>query len=223
MYSVIDTLNLDLNGGTIVSEALKMQLIVAGYNTVFVLGMVIALGYVLNVFKMKMLDLTCKLFGKTVGGFLINRFTFVGVIHHELSHALMALIWGAQVTEVNIFKFKGDTLGNVKFIPRGPKFFKDLQMCFAALAPAICGISSLYLLFNFVNMRYSFVWWQWIILIYIELSILLHMTLSTVDIKAALKGMFTTLLIMYIIFFFTKINFVEDVIMLFKGFVGKIA
>jgi hypothetical protein len=49
------------------------------------------------------------------------------------------------------------------------------------------------------------------------------MTLSTVDIKAALKGMFTTLLIMYIIFFFTKINFVEDVIMLFKGFVGKIA
>ena len=72
-------------------------------------------------------------------------------------------------------------------------------------------------------MRYSFVWWQWIILIYIELSILLHMTLSTVDIKAALKGMFTTLLIMYIIFFFTKINFVEDVIMLFKGFVGKIA
>lgn len=205
------------------SETLKMQLIVAGYNTIFVLGIVIALGYVLNVFKMKMLDLTCKLFGKTVGSFLINRFTFVGVIHHELSHALMALIWGAQVTEVNIFKFKGDTLGNIKFIPRGPKFFKDLQICFAALAPAICGISTLYLLFNYVNMRFDFIWWQWAILIYIELSILLHMTLSSVDIKAAVKGMFTTLVITYIILFFTKINFVSDLVILFKGFVGKIA
>jgi len=203
-------------------SAIKEQLIVAGYNTIFILALVIGIGLLLNTFKMKILDLLCKLFGKKVGEFMVNRLTFIGVIHHELSHAFMALICGAQVTEVSIFKFKGDTLGNVKFISRGPKMFRDLQMCFAALAPAICGISTLYLMSYFINMRCDLVWWEWIILIYIELSVLLHMTLSKVDIKAAFRGMFTTLTIIYIIFFFTKFNFVIELTEMVKSFKIKV-
>ena len=205
------------------NDVIKEQLIVAGYNTIFVLGLVIALGMILNAFKMKMLEITSKIFGSKIGGFIINRFTFIGVIHHELSHAFMAILCGAQVTEVSVFKFKGDTLGNIKFIPRGPKIFRDLQMCFAALAPSLCGITTLYLLICFVNMKYDFLWWQWAILIYVELSILLHMTLSTVDIKAALKGMITTLVIIFIVLFFTKIDIIVQIIEISKRFVGKIA
>ena len=76
-------------------SVVKEQLIVAGYNTVGILGCVIALGMLLNIIKMQMLKLCCSAFGKTVGEFLVNRFTFIGVVHHELSHALMALVFGA--------------------------------------------------------------------------------------------------------------------------------
>ena len=204
-------------------SVIKQQLIVAGYNTVFVLSMVILLGLLLNAIKMKMLDVCCSAFGKKVGEFLVNRFTFIGVIHHELSHALFAFICGAQVTEVSIFRLKGDMLGNVKFIPRGPKMFRDLQMCLAALAPAICGMSTLYLMVYFINLRMAVEVWQIIVLIYIELSILLHMTLSSVDIKAAIRGMLTTLLIIFTIFFFTKYDLFMGIIDIGKSAVGNIA
>ena len=206
-----------------INEAIKQQIIVAGYNTIFILGFVIILGLLLNTFKMKMLDWCCSLFGKKVGEFLINRFTFIGVIHHELSHAFMALLCGAQVTEVSIFKFKGDTLGNVKFIPRGPKPFRDLQMCLAALAPAICGMGSLYLMFYFLNYKMVLVGWKLVLLIYMEISILLHMTLSSVDIKAAFKGMFTTLLITFCIFFFTRFDLVRGIVNIYDGIVSQLA
>jgi hypothetical protein len=202
---------------------IKQQLIVAGYNTIFVLSIVIILGLLLNAIKMKMLDVCCSAFGKNVGEFLVNRFTFIGVIHHELSHAFFALICGAQVTEISIFRIKGDMLGNVKFIPRGPKMFRDLQMCLAALAPAICGMSTLYLMVYFINMRMALEIWQLILIIYIELSILLHMTLSSVDIKAAIRGMLTTLLIIFSVFFFTKYDLFMGIVDMGKSAVGNIA
>ena len=204
-------------------EAIKQQLIVAGYNTVFILGFVVILGLLLNAFKMKMLDWCCSLFGKKVGEFLVNRFTFLGVIHHELSHAFMALICGAQVTEVSIFKFKGDMLGNVKFIPRGPKLFRDLQICLAALAPAICGIGTLYLMVYFLNFKIGYTGWKIVLIIYTEVSILLHMTLSSVDIKAALKGMVTTLLVTFCIFFFTRFDLVMSIFHMYNRIVSQFA
>ena len=204
-------------------EAIKQQLIVAGYNTVFILGFVVILGLLLNAFKMKMLDWCCSLFGKKVGEFLVNRFTFLGVIHHELSHAFMALICGAQVTEVSIFKFKGDMLGNVKFIPRGPKLFRDLQICLAALAPAICGIGTLYLMVYFLNFKIGYTGWKIVLIIYTEISILLHMTLSSVDIKAALKGMVTTLLVTFCIFFFTRFDLVMSIFHMYNRIVSQFA
>lgn len=205
------------------TEAIKQQLIVAGYNTVFILGFVVLLGLLLNALKMKMLDWCCSIFGKKVGEFLVNRFTFPGVIHHELSHAFFALLCGAQVTEVSIFKFKGDMLGNVKFIPRGPKIFRDLQTCLAALAPAICGIGTLYLMVYFLNYRIGYTGWKLILIIYIEISILLHMTLSSVDIKAAFKGMITTLFITFSIFFFTKFNLVISIFDMYDRIVSQFA
>ena len=204
-------------------EAIKQQLIVAGYNTVFILGFVVILGLLLNAFKMKMLDWCCSLFGKKVGEFLVNRFTFLGVIHHEISHAFMALICGAQVTEVSIFKFKGDMLGNVKFIPRGPKLFRDLQICLAALAPAICGIGTLYLMVYFLNFKIGYTGWKIVLIIYTEVSILLHMTLSSVDIKAALKGMVTTLLVTFCIFFFTRFDLVMSIFHMYNRIVSQFA
>ena len=152
------------------SEALKQELFIAGINTLLIMLTVIFIGIILNAIKTQMLKITCAGFGNTIGEFLINRFTFIGVIHHELSHALMATIFGAKVTEINIFKFSGDTLGNVKFVPRGPKIIKALQMCFAALAPAVCGMATLALMILFINMRLEVTGWWLVGLIYIEIS-----------------------------------------------------
>ena len=66
--------------------------------------------------------------GVSVAWFVMNILTFVGTIHHELSHALYALITGAKVTNVEVFKPKDDRLGCVEFIPRGNWFTKALQM-----------------------------------------------------------------------------------------------
>ena len=204
-------------------EAIKQQLIVAGYNTVFILGFVVILGLLLNAFKMKMLDWCCSLFGKKVGEFLVNRFTFLGVIHHQLTYDFLVVVCGEEVTEVSLYRFRGDMLGNVKFIPRGPKLFRDLQICLAALAPAICGIGTLYLMVYFLNFKIGYTGWKIVLIIYTEVSILLHMTLSSVDIKAALKGMVTTLLVTFCIFFFTRFDLVMSIFHMYNRIVSQFA
>ena len=70
-----------------------------------------------------------------------------GVVFHELSHFILLTITGAKVVEINLFNpLPNNTLGSVKFYPRGPIFLQGLQLCLGTSAPTIIGLILLFLL-----------------------------------------------------------------------------
>ena len=117
-----------------------------------------------------------------------NVITFPGVIMHELSHALFALITGAKVNKVRLYGIKGDSLGNVNFTPRGLKIFKAIQLALASCAPVISGLITETVILYALKI-YQMQTWQTAILIYLMISILMHMDMSSSDISNYIKGM----------------------------------
>jgi len=117
-----------------------------------------------------------------------NVITFPGVIIHELSHALFALITGAKVNKVRLYGIKGDSLGNVNFTPRGFKISKAIQLALASCAPVISGVITETVIL-YVFKTHQMQPWQTAILIYLIISILMHMDMSSSDISNYIKGM----------------------------------
>ena len=120
--------------------------------------------------------------------FIANRITFVGVVHHELSHAAFAVITGAEVSNINLFKPNQNSLGSVSITPRGNFVIRSIQLMLSSIAPVITGCISLYLIFNYIFPLDLGVLLN-IVKVYIALSILLHMEMSFADIKGAFKGL----------------------------------
>ena len=140
--------------------------------------------------------------------FVMNILTFIGTIHHELSHALYALITGAKVTSVQVFKPEGNRLGCVEFQPRGNWLTKSLQLTMSGIAPTVQGfISEVLLVLLWVKLQSMGVpFWVYIILGYVMFSIFIHMTMSSADVKAALKGLPIVALLVFIICFAFNID-----------------
>ena len=130
--------------------------------------------------------------------FVMNILTFIGTIHHELSHALYALITGAKVTKVEVFKPDGNRLGKVEFIPRGNWMTKSIQLTMSAVAPTVQGFITEVLLVR-LFMSLSGPLWLKIVLGYVMFSIFIHMTMSSADVKAALKGLPFVALLIFVI------------------------
>lgn len=136
--------------------------------------------------------------GITPALFVMNVLTFVGTIHHELSHALYALITGAKVTKVEVFKPEGNRLGKVEFSPRGNWMTKSIQLTMSAVAPMVQGFITEVLLIKLFLMITGPLWLK-ILIGYFFFSIFIHMTMSGSDAKAALKGLPFVALIIFII------------------------
>ena len=109
--------------------------------------------------------------------------------------------------KINLFKVQDDTLGSVKFITRGNTLLKSIQLTMTSIAPVILGIISEYLLITKVVSNINSIVLLWIIY-YVIISILLHMTMSTQDIKNALKGLPVCTVIIYIILSITKFSII---------------
>ena len=153
--------------------------------------------------------------------FIMNILTFIGTIHHELSHALYALITGAKVTSVQVFKPEGNRLGCVEFQPRGNWFTKSLQLTMSGIAPTVQGfITEVLLVLLWMKLKTVGVpFWVYIIIGYVMFSIFIHMTMSSADVKAALKGLPIVALLVFIICF----AFGIDMWGLFGGFFGGLS
>jgi hypothetical protein len=127
------------------------------------------------------------------------------VIHHELSHALIAFITGAKIVSIQLFHPDGKRLGNVTYIPRGPKVWQSIQAALSAIAPVILGLSSIYLLYSRV-LAICTKPYQYFIIYYLLISILIHSTLSKQDIKTALPSIPICGLILIIVFYISQFN-----------------
>lgn len=175
------------------------QYIIPLYQALLVPAVIFLLGLAVEAVGNVLGALLAAVFGSRMAFFVRNRLTFVGTVHHELAHALFAVISGARVTRVELFRVRGQQLGCVEFYPRGNAFTKAIQITLSAIAPVVCGSVSLCAL--------AWVWqhrcaepWQYMITGYLMVSILFHMNMSTQDIKNAWKGMPLTILICYLVF-----------------------
>ena len=177
------------------------------YNALLIPAVIFALGLIMEGIGNLFTRLLARLFGGGVAFFIRNRLTFIGTVHHELAHALFALLSGAKVTKVELFCVRGDQLGCVEFYPRGTAFTKSIQMTLASIAPVICGGASLCVLSWLWKYR-CVVIWQYVLVVYLFISIFLHMNMSTQDVKNALRGMPLTIVICYVIFLVTGIRLI---------------
>ena len=128
--------------------------------------------------------------------FVLNRVMFLGTMHHELSHALFAILTGAKVLKIKCFTlFDKERLGYVNFAYSGGKLKQALQGSFIACAPVLTGFLTVPLFANLAIMsiaqQISPVWAP--ICLYIAISILCHMRMSRADLKIYLKGSLVTL------------------------------
>ncbi|MDE7422138.1 MAG: M50 family metallopeptidase [Lachnospiraceae bacterium] len=143
-----------------------------------------------------------------LGANLINYITFVGVMHHELSHALLAFLSGAKVTEIKLFRIhhKDGALGYVAYAPRGNFILQSIQKVATSIAPIICGFISSYLLWLYVRPVAMENIWSICLFYYVLVSIILHMSLSKQDIKVMKGGLLVVIALMTILFYFLKLD-----------------
>lgn len=84
-----------------------------------------------------------KAFGSEIAERYDSRWTAIGVVHHELSHLLVAFITGARIDDFRLYQFKreeGDkALGYVNYTPRGIIILPLIQRTFIGIAPALLG------------------------------------------------------------------------------------
>lgn len=136
---------------------------------------------------------------------LINYFTFLGVVHHELSHALFGFITGAKITKVNLFKPNGISLGNVQMIYRGPWLFRCIQGCLSAIGPVVMGIITTSLIVAYLLPNISSIY-AMIFIYYLIFSIIMHMTMSSQDMACFMKGVAGVYILVMIVCVVANIN-----------------
>lgn len=144
------------------------------------------------------LDTIRTFLAKTFGSWLLYS-TCIGVMIHELSHALLAILTGAKVISVTLFQVESDkkTLGEVSFITRGNCIFRGIQASFASAAPMFIG--TVLLLVSFTYIKPLLASWQLVIFWYVAISIFLHMSLSNQDVKNIFSNIFSLLFVLIIL------------------------
>ena len=145
------------------------------------------IGYIINKFEDQEVIILSRFFSVKFALFIVNRFTFIGVITHECAHALFAWIFGAKVNKIKLLTFFDETtLGSVQYMPRGNIIKRHLQMFFASCAPVIVNLFlSVLIIYNWKNIT---VWYLYIPAVYLLISFLNHASMSKPDLESYFKS-----------------------------------
>ena len=184
------------------------NLTLAIVSTTLIFVSIYSVGFIIECIMQAFAEILSGLLGHTMTVFILNNLTFIGTVHHELSHALFALLTGAKITEVKLYCPENSVLGKVSYYPRGNIILQCVQCTLSAMAPVICGFITLYFLYNKHNALVEFGIPIWLI-VYVMASIFLHMSMSSQDIKVSFKGLLVFMLVLFIIVFLTKFDFGE--------------
>ena len=141
---------------------------------------------------------------------IVNWLTIPGVIHHELSHAALAAVTGAHITEFRPFWPDKNTgsLGHVNFTAQGPLFARCIQYTFISTAPVLLGTASTVLLFLF-SQRTALPLHTVILIIYMTFSIIIHASMSFADVKIMLRGIWVLYLAACVFCLYTRIDLIQ--------------
>ena len=165
--------------------------------------------YFLNKFLYALLS---KITSEKIAMTIVNWLTIPGVIHHEVSHAFVALITGAEITEFRPFwpdKTSG-SLGHVNFMVRGSLFTKSLQYTLTSTAPVIMGTITSIILFRLTKMAFPIS--TLILLIYLIFSILIHASMSFADVKVMLRGIWVLYIGLLFVCIYADLDLVQLII-----------
>lgn len=183
----------------------KELLINAIIYSVIILLMCPLLGALLNKILVEILSRVFGILDRSGALFLAfaNVITFVGVIHHELSHAIIAFALGAKIRKINLYKISAGSLGSVSYSPRGPLLLRSLQMSLSAAAPVFMGVITESIIYFYFH-NYSGPFWVLLLIGYLALSIAVHMDMSMQDIIVYLKGVPCCFLLLVLILLLTS-------------------
>lgn len=187
------------------------QFSTAFINVMIITIALILLGYLMHLLSGGIAKLLATMIGSKAAIFVVNRVTFIGVIHHELSHALLAFISGAKIYEISLFKPNGKELGHVRLAYRGNVIIKAIQACLSAYAPVICGTFTSMILIHILLEQNLPVWGQGI-LIFLLLSIILHEDLSMADIRNGLRGLPIVMFLLFFVFLLSGFDIREKIV-----------
>ncbi len=154
-------------------------------------------------------------------GFLMNRFfrnsnayyvfhnyiTAPGVVIHELSHLLVAIVTLCKIEKVELFKPKGDQLGGVEYRPRGTLLWTFVQMTLVSCAPVVSGIFITTYLITWLiagsipTLLVPFA-------VYMLVCVILHMNMSGQDIKIYVRGVWVFFLVFFVYSLYVCKNYV---------------
>lgn len=132
--------------------------------------------------------------------------TFLGVIHHELSHALLALITGAAIQEVCLYRPlwirkkkrnepEEGCLGYVTYVCRGVFPMPQIQNALTGVAPAILGSVTVLLCGMYLCNSWQIAKWDMLrngwtyATVFLMVSVAQHACPSEQDIKNARAGL----------------------------------
>ena len=161
--------------------------------------LVIAVGYLISLIGEAFGALFGMITAPVVSYAIINYVFFPGVMIHELAHASLAVLTGAKVTEVALFKKDGDSLGHVNFRNRGNILVVALQDIFISSAPMFVGAAVVYGCVHWIMILPHSLLWLKIILGYLGVAMFFHMTMSVPDIKVYIKGVPLFIVIIFIV------------------------
>lgn len=184
---------------------MQERILISSVNTIIILIIIPVAGVLIDYVAGLLVNFIARHFGSKTAYFIANRLTFIGTVHHELAHMLFALLSGAKVTDVNLFKPSGNTLGSVGIVPRGNKIVQSIQLTLSAIAPMILGAFTEYLLYYLLTTN-NYIWYIDCVIYYTMVSIFIHMTMSKQDIKNAIKGLPICAVIIFLVFMATNVN-----------------
>ena len=93
----------------------------------------------------------------------------------------------------------------MSIVPRGPGLLQKFQLAATAVAPMVLGALSEYLLYTKLLPLYLSGWQHWL-LVYVIVSIGLHMTMSMADLKCYVKGIVPLSPILFIVVYITNFS-----------------
>ena len=184
---------------------LHSYLFIAIMSALLIPVLFILLGKVLDLITLAIASVVSDSLGPELTLFILNNLTFIGTVHHELAHALLAFLTGAKIVRIDLYNPDDHTLGKVEYYTRGGFIIRSLQQTLSSIAPVFCGFLTINILL-YVIFPYANAIWQKVILIYLVISVFIHMTLSNQDIKVALMGLPVVLPIIFIIVYINKFD-----------------
>ncbi len=162
--------------------------------------LVIVIGYFINLIGEAFAAIMGMITAPVVAQGIVNYVMFPGVMIHELAHAFFAVITGAKITEVALFKVEDGALGHVNFKNRGNVIVVALQNIFISSAPMFVGAAVVVGCGIWLSVLPAGYIWLKIIIWYLMISMFFHMTMSPADISVYIKGVPLFIVILFVVF-----------------------